>query len=856
MSRVIRVVIVEGQAAEAERLESALRRSGLAIETHRVATRRALVDAVERGEPDIILWGDAPPEVDAEVAGAPRERERRYRQLFELGSDATIFVDNAAGAILEVNSAAVSLYGYSKDEFLRLNQTDVSAEPDKTRQAALQRVTRVPIRWHRTKDGRVFPVEITASHFDWDGRSVQVAAIRDISARWQSRTIEAALNDIFAAAQSTRTLVELCAELHAIVGRLMPADHFHFAILNPNPGLLEFPYFFDVRGGVPQPIAPGAGLTARLLGAGRPLLVSGPELLAMERRGEAVRGGDPTSQWLGVPLTLSDRVIGAMVLESYADRPVYGEEQLDLLNSISIAVAQVIERKRAEQALRESEAKYRLLFDGISDAVFVFRIGADGIPGRFLEVNEVACRRLGYSRQELLERCPADIASPETRALTPAIMRRVQADKFAVWEGSHVAKDGRAIPVEISNHLFELDGEQVILATVRDISERKRLEAQLRQAQRMEAIGNLAGGVAHEFNNLLQAMLAAVETLRLRRADAQTVAAELGGLEEQIRRGAQLTRQLLIFARSEVTAPETLDLNELARNGGRMVCPLLGEKIALALDLAATPMRVEADRAQLEQLLINLALNAGDAMPSGGTLTVRTGGGDDRVWLEVADTGSGIPPAIRDRIFDPFFTTKGAGRGTGLGLPVVLGIVAAHGGEVAVESEVGVGTTFRITLPAAAERGLAAPRVLARKADELPPGRGERILLVEDEAAARASLTEILGTLGYEVTAAAAAEDVVREGDDRRFDLLLTDVMLPGRSGVDLAEGLCARDPRLRVILMSGYTEEVLRQRAQCCRPRFLQKPFDIATLARSLREALDDEAAGRQGSPADGAAR
>ena len=853
MSRGIRVVIVAGQAAEAERLESELRRSGLTIDALRVEAKTALVDALERGEPDMILWGGAPPEPDIEAAGTQRERERRYRQLFELGSDATIFVDNASGAILDVNAAAVSLYGYSKDEFLRLHQTDVSAEADKTRQAGLQRVTRVPIRWHRTKDGRVFPVEITASYFDWDGRSVQVAAIRDISARWQTRTIEAALNEIFAAAQSTRTLAELCAELHAIVGRLMSADHFHFAILNPDSGLLEFPYFFDMRGGVPQPITPGSGLTARLLAVGTPMLVSGPELLAMERRGEAVRGGDPTSQWLGVPLTVSGRVIGAMVLESYADRPVYREEQLDLLNSISIAVAQVIERKRAEQALRDSEAKYRLLFDGISDAVFVFRVGADGVPGRFLEVNEVACRRLGYSRQELLERCPADIASDETRALTPAIIRRVQEDRFAVWEGSHVAKDGRAIPVEISNHLFELDGEPVILSTVRDISERKRLEAQLRQAQRMEAIGNLAGGVAHEFNNLLQGMLAAVETLRLRRADAQTVAAELGGLEEQIRRGAQLTRQLLIFARSEVTAPETLDLNELARNGGRMVCPLLGEKIALALDLAAAPLRIQADRAQLEQLLINLALNAGDAMPSGGTLTVRTGGGGDRVWLEVEDTGSGIPPAIRDRIFDPFFTTKGAGRGTGLGLPVVLGIVTAHGGEVAVESEVGVGTTFRITLPAAAEPIRSAPRGMAREADGLPPGRGERILLVEDEAAARASLTEILTTLGYAVTAAADAADVAHQGDEQRFDVLLTDVMLPGRSGVDLAEGLCARDPRLRVILMSGYTEEVLRQRVQCCGPRFLQKPFDIATLARSLREALDDKA---EGSPADGAER
>ena len=376
-------------------------------------------------------------------------------------------------------------------------------------------------------------------------------------------------------------------------------------------------------------------------------------------------------------------------------------------------------------------------------------------------------------------------------------------------------------------------------------------------SQKMEAVGNLAGGVAHDFNNLLQAMLATVQALRVRRVAPEAVAAELTGLEERIRRGAQLTRQLLIFSRREISTREIVDLNETIRTTGRMLRPLLRENVAFDLELPAARFLVRADRGQIEQVLMNLALNAVEAMPGGGTLAVRTGSEAGHAWIEVEDTGAGIPAAIRDRIFDPFFTTKPAGRGTGLGLSVVLGIVTSHGGSIRVESGAGKGARFRITLPAVGEGLVATPEPPADLGSGLEFAKGESVLLVEDEAGAREGLLEILTILGYEVVAATSAEEAADRAAAQRFDLLLTDMMLPGRSGIDLAGDLLERFPELKVILMSGYTDEDrLRRRIQTGDTRFLQKPFGMATLARAARAALDGETAAAADALPDGGDR
>ncbi|OYW00574.1 MAG: hypothetical protein B7Z61_13250 [Acidobacteria bacterium 37-71-11] len=274
---------------------------------------------------------------------------------------------------------------------------------------------------------------------------------------------------------------------------------------------------------------------------------------------------------------------------------------------------------------------------------------------------------------------------------------------------------------------------------------------------------------------------------------------------------------------------------------------MVRENISFRLDLAEAALAIRADRGQLDQVLMNLVVNAADAMPDGGILRVGTGrSADGSPWVSVSDTGCGIPEAIRDRVFEPFFTTKAPGKGTGIGLSVVRGIVEQHGGAIVLESGVGRGTTVRITLPAADTAAVPADGP-ASGDKPLPRGRGERVLIVEDEQGAREGLAEILTSLGYTVFAAASGEDAQAVPAEPPFDLLLTDLMLPGMAGPDLAVEMVGRWPRLRVILMSGYTEdETLKRRIAAELVRFLQKPFNMTTLAREVRVALDEGGDGR----------
>jgi two-component system cell cycle sensor histidine kinase/response regulator CckA len=315
--------------------------------------------------------------------------------------------------------------------------------------------------------------------------------------------------------------------------------------------------------------------------------------------------------------------------------------------------------------------------------------------------------------------------------------------------------------------------------------------------------------------------------------------AELTELETQIRRGAGLARQLLLFSRHEEARRVRLDLGAVVRDAADLLRRLVRENIDLVVETSQDALLVEADPGQVDQVLMNLVVNAADAMPAGGRLTIGTGLRDDLVWLAVRDSGPGIPDEIREKIFEPYFTTKAVGHGTGLGLSVVDGIVSRHGGRIEVESRHGEGTTFRVLLPQS-PASVDQLRSLTPGRGSLPQGNGERVLLVEDETAAREGLTEILVSLGYRVTAVSCATDAERLPADPRFDVLLTDVMLPDVDGAALAIGLLMRWPELRVVLMSGYSkDEALRHAAELGGVGFLQKPFGMATLAYAIRDAL-----------------
>jgi PAS domain S-box-containing protein len=507
-------------------------------------------------------------------------------------------------------------------------------------------------------------------------------------------------------------------------------------------------------------------------------------------------------------------------------------------------------RKRAEEALRASEAQ-------LSNALAVARMGhwEYDVPRDTFTFNHnfyamlrtTAEREGGYTMSS--SRYVQRFVHPDDAAVVAGEIRQAIETTDPSFSGAleHrvVFGDGKVGHVAVRFSIVkDATGRTVkTYGANQDVTEQKHAEDALRQVQKMDAVGTLAGGIAHDFNNVLQALLSQAQLLRGRCTHPLEVEALARDLERQVGRGAALTRQLLLFSRQETARMERVDLNEIVRDAIKMLRRLVRANIALETDLATERLFVKADRGQLDQVLLNLVVNASDAMPEGGTLTIRTGAdGRARSWLAVTDTGQGIPEEVRERIFEPFFTTKAAGKGTGLGLSVVHGIVAKHGGEIEVESTPGKGTTFRVLLPAAeGEEGFPSPG-RGKGAHQPGRGHGERILVVEDEPGAREALRDILGTLGYEVVAAASGEEAGRMAAEPRFDVLLTDLMLPGVAGSDLAVGLRERWPGLRVIFMSGYTEdEELLDGVQAGVIHFLQKPFDIDVLARELRQVLDE---------------
>jgi PAS domain S-box-containing protein len=498
-------------------------------------------------------------------------------------------------------------------------------------------------------------------------------------------------------------------------------------------------------------------------------------------------------------------------------------------------VQDITVRKRAE----EERALFRSLIDHTNDALEVI----DPATGRFLDVNERACLAHGYTRDEYLQLCVSDIDPrvaerpwQETREETRRLGSRI-------FESQHRRKDGSVFPVEINLTVVQRDREY-FLAVVRDISERKRaaeelrrVEEQLRQAQKMEALGRLAGGVAHDFNNLLTVLNGNLEFVADILGSDPSMGVVLDDMREAGERGAGLTHQLLALCRKQVLQPRAVDVDALLRKLRHLLGRVIGEDVEVRLLDNPGTGRVKVDAGQLEQAIINLAINARDAMPAGGTISIEARNDDrDSVLVLVSDSGHGMDEATRARIFEPFFTTKGVGRGTGLGLAMVLAFVEQSGGQIDVQSEVGRGTTFTIRLPRTDEVPIEA-QPLSRES-----GSGtETVLLVEDEDAVRSFSRRALQAKGYTVLDARDGTDAIAVS--RRYpapiNVLVTDVVMPRMGGRDAAEVLSLERPSMRILFMSGYTEQPVLPAASS--GAFLQKPFRAGDLTRKVRDLLDD---------------
>lgn len=593
---------------------------------------------------------------------------------------------------------------------------------------------------------------------------------------------------------------------------------------------------------------------------------------------------------LCLPVVWRDELHAVLALESDAEPDTFTPELLAALDALAaqaaiamgharrhaalkrenveraVADAARHESERKAEALRESEAKYRSLYT--RTPVMMHSIDP---MGRLVSVSDAWLESLGYERDEVLGRASVDLMTPESRLLATEV---ILPDFFrtGVCKDVHyqlVKKSGEIMDVLLSG-IAERDPQGNVsrsLAVLIDVTEKARMERrlrenesgrrllqdQLRQAQKMEALGRLAGGVAHDFNNLLMVILVQSDLLIGQLDEQLHLQASVQDIKHAAERAATLTAQLLAFSRKQMLEPKVLELNEVVANLDRMLQRVIGEDVGLVARVAPDLGRVKVDRSQLEQVIVNLVVNARDAMSGGGCLTIETRNveldlagaqaiGDIAegayVVLEVSDTGSGIDPRIQARIFEPFFTTKEPGKGTGLGLATVHGIVHQSGGAVSVASRPGAGSTFSVFLP----RVFAAATPSRGEASRPQSTGSQTILLVEDEDAVRGLLGTILRDHGYTALAARSGAEALCLARDHSgpIHLLFTDRVMPGMSGSELAVALHAQRPDTRVLFMSGYAEDVVPDAEPAvAEAPFLAKPFSIAALVEKVRQVL-----------------
>ena len=588
------------------------------------------------------------------------------------------------------------------------------------------------------------------------------------------------------------------------------------------------------------------------------LVIPSPEA---GREGEALLAALGVASALAVPIISRDEALGVLLLASNrADLAgTEGEAFVRAARSVSMQLGQALAMGRMFSKLVTAEQRYGALLENASDAIAVLTL-----EGVILEANQGWERVLGTPRSQMVGRNVAELVPEEARDA-----QRAEYERAIAQGGGSVhpiplrQSDGSVVYLEISGTVVEISGERYVLFIGRDVTNRLRLEEQLRQAQKMEAVGSLAGGVAHDFNNLLSVILSYTSLVLDALKPGDPIRTDIEEVKRAGERSADLTRQLLAFSRRQVLQPKVLDLNPVLLGMEKMLQRLLGESIELSM-LTFTPVgKIYADPGQIEQVIMNFAVNARDAMAQGGKLTIETLDVDldasyaaqhhdvtpgPYVMLAVTDTGVGMNAATRARIFEPFFTTKEKGKGTGLGLATVFGIVKQSGGHILVRSEPGKGTTFKVYLPRTEESAkIPLPTTIVGGAL-----RGsETVLLVEDEEKVRTVCSTILGRNGYRVLEAQNGGEafLICEQYKEPIDLLLTDVVMPRMSGKQLANRLVPARPEMKVLFMSGYTDDsVVADSARKGGAAFLQKPVTPDGLLRKVREVLDAKPSQAQG--------
>jgi two-component system cell cycle sensor histidine kinase/response regulator CckA len=795
-----------------------------------------------------------PPSLEPSLAATPEQLATLLDCAHEL-----LTILSADGIVLHANAGSTRALGVSPDELVGRNLTDFVHPDDLNEmQDRLRGLTEVPKGVQkgrcrlRSKSGEWRWFEATISsclkNSSVDGL---VASFLDVTAVHRLEVEGQVISEVVHALNQTANLDQLLDGIHQALKKVLYAENCFVALHDPNEDTFYFPFFVDQFDKAPPPQKVGRSCTAFVFRTGSAMLIPQSEFDRLAQQGEVELVGSASPAWLGVPLKTPRATIGVLVVQHYQSESAYDMRDLEFLDSVGGHIALAIERRRSEEDLRKSESVFRLLFSHNPLPTWV----VDDETMQFIQVNDAAVRQYGFASDEFSGMTMLDVR-PEEKSAT----LDVRPEKIAVavpYQGvcKHRKKDGKVFEVELISHQFEYAGRRVRLVVAQDISERHVLEQQLRQAQKMEAVGRLAGGVAHDFNNLLMVIKGHTELLMNELPPADGMSRKISQIDRAADRATALTKQLLAFSRMQVLQPRVMSLNGVVEDMGKLLPRLIGEDVELSIRMAQDLGKIRADASQMEQIIMNLAVNARDAMPTGGRLLIETSNAElDRTYnsthpivkagryvlLAVSDTGTGMDAETQAHIFEPFFTTKEPGKGTGLGLATVYGVVKQSGGFVWVYSEVGKGTSFKIYLPRVdqpEDKG-SVPLPSA----EAPRGT-ETILLAEDEQDVREVAREFLESGGYTVIEAHNGAEALRLAVEHKtaIELLVTDMVMPGMTGKELARRLQHQHPGIGVVYMSGYSEQTAAETSQAdASILLLTKPFSRGSILRAVREVLN----------------
>ncbi|HEY2120441.1 MAG TPA: PAS domain S-box protein [Candidatus Acidoferrum sp.] len=754
------------------------------------------------------------------------------------------------------NSAFLKLLGYSQEELLGRNLFTLAHSLDlehmrecvnriaSATDSSLQQRSRL-----RNKDGSWRWFELTYRRGMQEGKidGVLLNGV-DVTEQQRMEAERQVIADVVHALNETSNLDQLLKRIHDALKQILPAENCFVALHQPEDDTFQFPFFADEYDTAPPPQKVGRSCTAYVFRTGKAKLIPQSEFDLLVESNEVELVGSPSPAWLGVPLKTPTATIGVLVVQHYRNPAAYGPRDLEFLESVGGHIALAIERRRAEDELRRNESMLRLLFEHNPLPTWLY----DMESLKFLRANEAAVKLYGYSEEEFTSMSILSIRpeSEREKALTYVSKMKPDDEEYGIW--LHRTRDGSVFEAEIISHELMYAGKRVRLVVAQDVSERKQLEGQLRQAQKMEAVGRLAGGVAHDFNNMLMVIKGHTELLLNILPPTDSISRKIQQIDRSADRAASLTRQLLAFSRMQVLQPQVINLNSIVEEMGKLLPRLIGEDIDLVMRSSGNLGAIRADASQMEQVIMNLAVNARDAMAGGGKLLIETDNADldysytmshplmkpgRYVQLTVSDSGTGMDAETQAHIFEPFFTTKEKGKGTGLGLATVYGIVKQSGGFIWVYSELGKGTCFKIYLPRVdqVEEQIGTPKPTA----EVPNGT-ETVLLAEDEADVREIARQFLESGGYQVIEAKNGAEAIQvaRANVGKIDLLVTDMVMPGMTGQELAMQLQREQPGLCVIFMSGYSEHAATEMANADPGvRLLTKPFSRAALLRAVRE-------------------